>query len=512
MRYAFVSDIHANLQAWKAVFNDILANNVDRIISLGDVVGYGPNPHEIIRDINTKVDAYVLGNHDAAVIGKLDSTLFNEEARQVLDWTRKQLKEEDRKFLGTFPLTLVGDGFRCAHGEFTHPANFDYILDPEAALASWKAVPDNLLIVGHTHEPALYVLGNSGTPRLVEPQDFVMEAGKRYLVNIGSIGQPRGSDLRSCYCIYDSEKKSLYWRRVGFDLDAYRKSLKATGLTLDPSYYLKPEPRRVSETPPPRPTVFTPPQSPEKAAHDVVMEKDIKILPRRPQKMPLNMKIILAAIAIIIGVQIWRTVPHAAEIKGVAGNALRASSGNVIRLPASAILPGKEIPGWNVRLADKKRQGAGINLNSMKVPFLYIQSKKPKRTLELESSRYIAEPGQTWSLDAEAQIYGSYAGAVTVSLILTPSDGSAEKILLARKVGGDVFTGTSRIQGQATVPQGGTVHIRITGNFSGTLLFPAFSLTTSAGRRMPAVDAGEREATPVPRASGDDPWAMPPKN
>jgi predicted phosphodiesterase len=523
MKYAFVSDIHANIQAWKKVYEDIQANEVDRVISLGDVVGYGPNPREIIKEINTKVDAFVLGNHDAAVCGKIEKSLFNDEARLVLDWTSKQLKDEDRQFLGTFPLTLLGDGFRCAHGEFTNPANFDYVLDAEGALASWKAVPENLLIVGHTHEPALYVLGNSGTPRSVEPQDFVMDPGKRYFVNIGSVGHPRGTDLRSCYCIFDSEKKSLYWRRIGFDLDAYRKSLKATGLTLDPSYYLKPEPRKIPAAPATQRIVFTPPKTPDKAAHDVVREKDIKVLPRRPQKMPLNLKLILAAIVLIIGLYVWRAVPHSTEIDGAAGNPIPYSSGNLLRFPVSVIKPGKTLPGWTIHLEDKLRQGVGLNLNSMNAPFLYIRSKNAKHALEMVSSRIVAEPGQTWTFESDTEPRG-LAGKVTISLVLTPAGSSSGKVIYKRDVGATLFSGPSKVQSRFTIPQpGGTLHVRIHGNFSGTLIFPSLSLKADAGQtaepRATSVPDAPREvvaepgevSAPVQPSGGNDPWIMPPK-
>lgn len=506
------------------VYSDIQANNVDRIISLGDVVGYGPNPREIIKELNTKVDAYVLGNHDAVVCGKIDDSLFNDDARLVLDWTRKQLSDEDRQFLGTFPLTLVGDGFRCAHGEFTDPASFDYVLDAESALPSWKAAAENLLIVGHTHEPALYVLGSSGTPRSVEPQDFVVDPGKRYFVNIGSVGQPRGTDLRSCYCIYDSETKSLYWRRVGFDLDAYRKSLKATGLNLDASYYLKPEPGGTPAAPAKRRIVFTPPKSRDKAAHDVVSEKDIKVLPRRPQKMPMNLKIILAVIVLMIGLFIWRAMPHAVDIDGAGNKPVPYARGNLLEFPVSVIEPGNTIPGWNIHLEDKLRQGVGLNLNSFNIPFLYIRSKKAGQALEMVSSRITAEPGQTWTLESDAQKYKDFAGQVTVSLVLAPAGGSSQKVIFTRDFGAALLSGLSKIQGQVTIPEsGGTIQLCIQGKFAGTILFPLLSLKASPPQGVapqappapgsPQATGGKPEEASVPAQpdQGNDPWAMPPK-
>ena len=106
MRYAIISDLHANMQAWKVVYEDIQNNNVDRIICLGDIVGYGPNPAQLLREVRNNVDAVILGNHDAALCGKLDATLFNEDAQRLLEWTRKQVSADDLKFISSLPLTL----------------------------------------------------------------------------------------------------------------------------------------------------------------------------------------------------------------------------------------------------------------------------------------------------------------------------------------------------------------------------------------------------------------------
>jgi predicted phosphodiesterase len=523
MKYAFVSDLHSNIQAWKTVYHDIQANNVDRIISLGDVVGYGPNPREILREVRAKVDAFVLGNHDAVMCGKLDESLFNDDARKIIEWTKKQLSDEDRNFLGTFPLTLVGDGFRCVHGEFTAPANFDYVLDADSALPSWKAVDDALLFVGHTHEPALYILGASGTPRSVEPQDFVVDPGKRYLVNIGSVGQPRGSDVRSCYCIYDSETKSLYWRRVSFDLDAYRKSLKATGLQLDSSYYMQSAPKNAQIE---KQKVFIPPKSSDKAAHDVVAVQDIKVLPRRPQKMPLNMKVILAIIVLMIGTAIWRTLPHTVELDGAGSQPVPSTRMNMLAFPALVIGPGTPIPGWTIHLEDKYRQATGLNLNAFKQSFLYLRSKRDNHAIQMDSSLISAEPGQTWILDAAAQKYHDFSGRFTVSLIFSAADGSSRKILFKQDVDDMLISGLSKIQGQITTPASrGTIQARLEGKFSGTILFPQLSLKPTdsgtppgepvapSGGNSPPPESPQPAANPAPQ-TGDkaaDSWAMPPK-
>ena len=126
MRFAIVSDLHSNLQAWNAVLLDIRSQKLDRIICLGDVVGYGPDPAEVLRSVHANVNHLVLGNHDAVVCGKMDETLFNESARQIIDWTRGQLNREARRFLGSLPLSLDAGLFRCAHGDFSEPGAFNH--------------------------------------------------------------------------------------------------------------------------------------------------------------------------------------------------------------------------------------------------------------------------------------------------------------------------------------------------------------------------------------------------
>ena len=182
MKYAIVSDIHANLAAWNAVLLDIRSNGVDCIICLGDMLGYGPRPREVLESLYTSVDHFLLGNHDAAICGKIDPQCFNEPAREIIRWTAAQLGESAKKFLSRLPLCLAGENFRCAHANFDKPAGFHYVFEPQDAVAGWRKVQEPLLFIGHTHQPGIFVIGRSQTPRLIPPEDFMLEEGKRFLV------------------------------------------------------------------------------------------------------------------------------------------------------------------------------------------------------------------------------------------------------------------------------------------------------------------------------------------
>jgi predicted phosphodiesterase len=265
MRYAFVSDLHANLQAWRAVHRDIRSLHADYIICLGDVVGYGPSPSALLNEVHAHVDAFVMGNHDAVISGKMDDSSFTPEAREIIRWTAGKLDAKASAFLGSFPLTLVGNGFRCAHGDFARPASFEYVLNPEDALPSWQANDAPLLFTGHTHHPAFFLIGASGTPRETEPQDFELERGKRYFINVGSVGQPRTGDPRASYCLYDTQANAVFWRRVAFDLDSFRTTLIQSGLDPSRCQFLQNDP--LAKTVPVRELLdFTPPTLPGKEA------------------------------------------------------------------------------------------------------------------------------------------------------------------------------------------------------------------------------------------------------
>lgn len=238
MRYAVVSDVHGNLQAWEAVLADIRGMEVGAIICLGDIVGYGPDPAPVLASVYARVQHVVIGNHDAALCGRLDAASFNEAARAMLAWTRTRLDSKADAFFRDLPLVIEGDGFRCAHGELDTPGRFRYIAEPADAERAWLAAPEPLVLVGHTHIPGIFVRGKSGRAHHLEPRDFSIEAGKRYIVNPGSVGLPRDGDIRASYCVLDTDRGELFFRRVPFDIDAYIRRLGETDAPVSPAWFV----------------------------------------------------------------------------------------------------------------------------------------------------------------------------------------------------------------------------------------------------------------------------------
>jgi predicted phosphodiesterase len=235
MRYAIISDIHANATALKAALTDIAEMKVDRIICLGDCVGYGMEPVETLELLYRKAHVVLMGNHDAAVCGKLSTASFSERATQAVERHRQQISPTGMRWLERLPLIAEGKGFRCTHGDFSRPELFRYVYTPEEAMPSWQSTKEPVLFVGHTHFPRIHVIGASGVSHALDFCDFECEEGKRYIINPGSIGAPRTDDACSTYCIFDDKAKTIEFRSLPFDYKAYVRALQSANKSIDPT-------------------------------------------------------------------------------------------------------------------------------------------------------------------------------------------------------------------------------------------------------------------------------------
>jgi len=230
VRHAILSDVHANATALKAVLTDAQDFGVSYVYCLGDVLGYGPDPVAALELVHDRAHVCLLGNHDAAVCGSFPVGDFTPVAAKAVEAHRSRLSAKALAWLKTLPIACEGPGFACTHGDFSEPEAFNYILEPEDAMPSWQVRDEQLLFVGHTHKPGVFVLGVSGEPHCLEPTDFVLEEGRRYIVNVGSVGYPRSGVCRSCYCIYDDVANTVFFRSLPFDLDGYRRKMNGMGI------------------------------------------------------------------------------------------------------------------------------------------------------------------------------------------------------------------------------------------------------------------------------------------
>ena len=220
MKYAIVSDIHANLEAFQRVLADARRHGVQEMICLGDVVGYGPLPAETLRTVRESCSTVLAGNHDDAVSGLGDSSSFIDLAGDAVQRHREALAVDELAWLKALPYAANLEGAVCAHGDVFDPSKFYYIEEEKDAVANFGATESQLVFVGHTHVPCIFLTGRSGTIYKTDAQDFTLEDGKRYIVNPGSVGYPRESNGQcySSYVIYDSVERTVTYRFLPFSI------------------------------------------------------------------------------------------------------------------------------------------------------------------------------------------------------------------------------------------------------------------------------------------------------
>lgn len=218
MIYAVISDIHANKDALEKVLADAKAQGAERIVCLGDIVGYGPEPQKALALLKAEDALAIAGNHDDAVSGRIQSEDFIDLAHDAVLRHQEALSQEELKYLSALPYTAEIEGAVITHGDFLAPEKFRYIESEEDAKENFLAMDSAVAFAGHTHIPGIFLVGRSGTVYKTEPQDFTMEEGKRYIVNPGSVGYPRESSgqCHSSYVLYDSIAKTVEFRFLPF--------------------------------------------------------------------------------------------------------------------------------------------------------------------------------------------------------------------------------------------------------------------------------------------------------
>lgn len=234
MRYAVVSDIHGNTDALKAVIADAADHGARDLLCLGDTVGYGAEPVACLETIGERAVAVVAGNHDHAAAGLLDLRWFNPAARRAAVWTRGQLDANHRRYVEGLPLLTTVDEASLVHASPDRPEDWEYLLSEEDGLAAFASFTSRLCFVGHSHLPAVWSLGSSGPDHIGRfaawPHRVRLQKGRRYLVNVGSVGQPRDHDARASYAVWDLEARLVTIRRVPYDNGAAAEKILAAGL------------------------------------------------------------------------------------------------------------------------------------------------------------------------------------------------------------------------------------------------------------------------------------------
>ncbi len=226
MRYAIISDVHSNIEALDAALAIALAERVEGVLCLGDVVGYGPNPNECVARVRDVATACVLGNHDVAAIDNFGMQYFNPAAREAMRWTQRVLTRENLDWLDQLGYEFRMPDFLLVHG--APVTYFEYILDKPAAARAFDATDAPLIFVGHTHIAEVYALGADGTiahRHLQQGGEVTLAPDERYLINVGSVGQPRDLNPLASFGIYDSELRTVRVVRFPYAIDAVQEKI-----------------------------------------------------------------------------------------------------------------------------------------------------------------------------------------------------------------------------------------------------------------------------------------------
>lgn len=242
MKIGLFSDIHSNLEAFESVLSALKQAKVDRYIFLGDLVGYGASPRECIEMLKRLIDEKgclcIAGNHDYAVCGLTVYEQYALHAKASIEWTKKQLNSQQLKFLAELPLVddsrhaFGGDElleqFTIVHANLLSPKDWRYIWDIDDAFESFQILQHRLCFVGHSHKPLVFTCG-SIVDWFIRDQ-IPLKKDLKYIINVGSVGQPRDGNPKACYAIYDTQADLVTIERIDYDIATAQAKIISAGL------------------------------------------------------------------------------------------------------------------------------------------------------------------------------------------------------------------------------------------------------------------------------------------
>jgi predicted phosphodiesterase len=234
MKLGIFSDVHSNLEALEVVLDFFEAESVTEYVCLGDIVGYGADPEECVRSIRDLHGIIIAGNHDYGLAGKTPAETFNEDAVKALAWTRRHTTLFVRFYLEALELTKVlpAYSFRLVHGSPSAPRNWEYVVDWSDVEHEFGFFAERVCFIGHSHVPFAARLAPGDTrPHRIRAHVFELkDDGSKYLVNVGSVGQPRDSDPRACAVIFDPDNHHVSFHRVEYDIKTAQRKIVNAGL------------------------------------------------------------------------------------------------------------------------------------------------------------------------------------------------------------------------------------------------------------------------------------------
>lgn len=229
MRYGIFSDVHANLEALTAVIGAYRKEAIDVILCAGDIVGYGANPNECIEEVKKISRVTVAGNHDWASVDKFSVDYFNQAAKLAIFWTKAKLA--DKSFLSSLELVYKNQDLTLVHGTLRNPQDFNYLINEYLAKKDFDLLETDACFLGHSHIAGVFIQKEDKTIYYSQHDlDITLQPGNKYIVNVGSVGQPRDNNPEAAYCIYDTERKRVEIKRVAYEVGTAGKKIIEGGL------------------------------------------------------------------------------------------------------------------------------------------------------------------------------------------------------------------------------------------------------------------------------------------
>jgi len=229
MRYGIFSDVHGNLEAFRVACDYLDKERIDKCIFNGDIIGYGANPRECLEFLKKIDPIIVAGNHDWTAAGKFSLDYFNPQAKDALLWTKEELREEDLSFLNSFSLKYTGPDFICVHGSLSDPAEFNYIIYSYDASLNFSLFNKQILFIGHSHRAEAFSIKDEKIS-YIKSEEVKIDSKTKYIINVGSVGQPRDRDPRLSLCIYDSDEGLVKFVRLEYNIKKAADKILEKGL------------------------------------------------------------------------------------------------------------------------------------------------------------------------------------------------------------------------------------------------------------------------------------------
>jgi diadenosine tetraphosphatase ApaH/serine/threonine PP2A family protein phosphatase len=230
MRWAILSDVHGNLEAFRAVIEDLRAEGAEKTAFLGDVVGYGADPNECIALLRDLTDWVIAGNHDYGTVGLTHIESFNPMAQAALFWTRDQLSVENQAFLRRLLLSRKDGSATFVHSTPNQPEEWYYLFTFPEAEEAFLALAGDLAFVGHSHRPLILTKAGSEGVDAMDAEETTLKPGVRYIINVGSVGQPRDGHPEAAYGLFDDEAHHFRLKRIPYDVETAQKKILRAGL------------------------------------------------------------------------------------------------------------------------------------------------------------------------------------------------------------------------------------------------------------------------------------------